>query len=542
MKIASVSDGFRVCVAIGRALALIGLVPALLGAGQLQAAEASRPLKIVAAEPQSGLDPNTAVTQASLRVAELIYDTLIEYDSKNQLAPGLAKGWSLGSDGLSYTFELQSNARFSDGSPVTASDVQFSLNRAAKGAAMGPELSIIKSIDVVNPTTLIVTLSQPSRVFLNNLASVGNAAILSQKAVEGNDAYFTKPTATSGPWQLTEWIPKDHLTLVANPSYWNSGYPKIKQIAYTFNNDPTAAAADLQSGTADLTFPMDPTNGLRLKASGVINLFVEPSPGVIGFGFGDKTKPPFSDVRVRQAIAYAAPRADKQASCWKKLGPISYGNLIFEGSWAYTPGINQYDVPRDQALAKAAELLDQAGWTMGPNKIRVAKGVTGVADGTPLSVTVQYENDWAQAQCHTLFLQADLAPAGIKIIPQAHDTASFYGDVAKNKFTVYHMGDNWATVDDELQQGFTCQGQVANLIAKWCDPTADKLITAARSEFDPKKAAADYAEVQKLYQAQQPAIVTGAQYSLAGASPKLKGFYPRVDASNRALITSTLAP
>jgi peptide/nickel transport system substrate-binding protein len=525
-------------------LATTWITVAVIGSGDsLKAAgENARPLNIVAAEPQSGLDPNTAVTQASLRVAELIYDTLIDYDENNQLTPGIAKSWSLSADGLTYTFNLQPSAKFSDSSPITAGDVQFSLMRAAKGSALGPQLSIVKSVNAENPTTVSVTLSERSRVFLNTLATVGSAAILSQKAVEGNPSYFSMPTATSGPWQLTQWIPKDHLSLTANSGYWNAGYPRIKQIAYTFNNDPTAAAADLQSGTADLSYPMDPTNALRLSASGAIKLYIEPSPGVIGFGFGDKSKPPFNDVRVRQAIAYAAPRADKQASCWKKIGPVSYGNLIFEGSWAYVSGINQFDVPKEQALTKAGQLLDQAGWKMGPDGVRVAQGIAGVADGTQFTVTVPYENNWQQAQCNTLFLQADLARLGVKIIPQAYDAASFWGDVAKNKFAMYHMGDNWATVDDELQQGFTCQGQASNLISKWCNPEADRLIADARAESDLKKAAADYADVQKLYQTEQPTIVTGAQYSLAGATPKLTGFYARADASNRALIYSTLAP
>jgi peptide/nickel transport system substrate-binding protein len=534
-------SAFRISIGMLAAAGLTGVMAVCSEGGSQAAAQSTRPLNIVAAEPQSGLDPNTAVTQASKRVAELIYDTLIDYDAKDQLVAGIAKSWSLSPDGLTYTFNLQPNAKFSDGSPITATDVQFSLMRSAKGGALGPQLSIMKSIEVVNATTVTVTLSQRSRVFLNTLASVGNAAILSQKAVEANGAYFTKPTATSGPWQLTEWIPKDHLSLNANTGYWNSGYPKIKQINYTFNNDPTAAAADLQSGTADLSYPMDPTNAVRLNAAGEIKMYVEPSPGVIGFGFGDKSKPPFNDVRVRQAIAYAAPRADKQAACWKNIGPISYGNLVFQGSWAWTPGINQFDVPREQALTNAGQLLDQAGWKMGSDGVRVAHGVPGVTDGTQLAVTVPYENNWQQAQCHTLFLQSDLAQLGVKITPQAFDAASFWADVAKNQFAMYHMGDNWATIDDEMQQGFTCHGQVSDLIAKWCDPRVDQLIAAATAELDLAKAAADYAQVQKMYQEQQPAIVTGAQYALAGATPKLEGFYPRADASNRALIYSTLS-
>jgi peptide/nickel transport system substrate-binding protein len=199
-------------------------------------------------------------------------------------------------------------------------------------------------------------------------------------------------------------------------------------------------------------------------------------------------------------------------------------------------------LPREKALSTAGDLLDKAGWRIGKGGVRTANGVQGVEDGSPLAVTVQYENSWPQAQCHTLFLQTDLAPLGVKITPQAFDAATFWGDVAKSKFAMYHLGDNWATVDDEMQQGFTCKGQATNLIAKWCDPHVDELVSSAAAEPDLKKAAADYAEVQKIYEEQQPALITGAQYSLVGASPKLQGFYPRADASNRALISSTLTP
>jgi peptide/nickel transport system substrate-binding protein len=517
------------------------IVMTLATASAPAVAAEGRALNILAAEPQSGLDPNTAVTQASLRVTELIYDTLLDYNAKDELVPGLAKSWKRSDDGLTYTFVLQPNAKFSDGSAITAEDVQFSLQRLATGTSLGAALKVMKSVDVVGPITVKVTLSEQSRVFLNSLATTGAAAILSKKAVDSNADYFTKPTATSGPWQVTEWIPKDHITLAANANYWNAGLPKIQGINYTFNNDATAAAANLESGTADMSFPMDPTNTLRLKDQGAVNMYLSPSPGVVGFGFGDKSRPPFNDVRVRQAFAYAAPRADKQTICWKGMGPVAYGNLVFEGSWAATPGKNQYDVPRDQALAEAGKLLDEAGWKLGSNNRRTAQGVQGVPDGTELQVSVPYESNWPQAQCHTLFLQTDLQPLGVTIVPQAYDPASFWSDVGKGKFDMYHLGSNWATVDDEMQQGFTCKGQVTNLISRWCNPKVDQLVATAVAEPDLAKAAALYAEVQKIYQQEQPAIVTGAQYALIAATPKLEGYYPRSDTSNRSLIYATLS-
>jgi peptide/nickel transport system substrate-binding protein len=527
----------RPIAAIAASAALLAATTACSGGSKSSGSGSA--LNIISAEPTSGLDPNTAVTQTSLRVTELMYDTLLDYDQQGNIVADLAQKWTPSANGLSYTFTLQSNAKFSDGTPITGSDVKFSVERAAKGQALGASLSAMKSIDVINPTTVQINLKAPSRVFLNALARVGNAAILSQKAVESNPSYFTKPTATSGPWMLDQWTPQSKLTLTANPNYWRTGYPKIKTINYTFSNDPTSEAAAVEAGTADMTFPMAPNDSIRLQKAGITTSYPTPTPGVVMWGL-DKSKAPFNDVRVRQAFAYVVPRADKQSACWNDIGANATGSLAFDGSWAYTAGFNKYDVPKAQGLSTAGALLDQVGWKVGSGSGREAQGVPGVADGTKLAITVPYENNWSQARCNTELLQADLAPLGVKITPQAYDAATFYPDVAKNKFEMYHAGDQWATFDDELQQGFTCKGQVTDLIAKWCNPQVDKLIAEAQATLDLAKAKQLYAQVQQIVQDEQPAIVTGNQYAVVGLAKKVQGYVARSDGSNRSLISATI--
>jgi peptide/nickel transport system substrate-binding protein len=163
-----------------------------------------------------------------------------------------------------------------------------------------------------------------------------------------------------------------------------------------------------------------------------------------------------------------------------------------------------------------------------------------VPDGTKLAVTVPYENNWSQARCNTELLQQDLAPLGVKITPQAFDAATFYADAGKNKFAMYHAGNQWATVDDEMQQGFTCKGQVVDLMAKWCNPQVDKLIAQAQTTLDLAKARELYAQVQQIVQEQQPAIVTGNQYAVVGVAKKVQGYVARADGSNRSLIAATV--
>lgn len=526
------------------AAAVAGL--AIAGCGSSQNAGAgggsSAKLRIVAAEPQSGLDPASAVTDASRRVMELIYDNLLDYDAKGNLVPDLARSWKMSSGGTVYTFKLQPNAKFSDGSPITSQDVKFSLERAAKNEALKAALKMMQTVDAVNATTIKVKLSQPSRVFLNALARVGSSAILSQKAVQaGGSSYFTKPEATSGPWMLTDYRSKDHATLTANPHYWKTGFPKIKDIQYTFSTDPTSAASAIESGTADMYYPMAPTDALRLKREGKVNYYAPPSPGVLIWGL-DKTRPPFNDVRVRQAFAYMVPRDQRLQVCWKGIGGVSYGGIILPGSWAYTPGLDRYKVPQQQALGTASKLLDAAGWKGGANgSVRKSQGVKGIADGTPLSIKVPFENTWDQARCNTQLLKSALQPLGVDIQPQAYDGASFYSDVAKGKFQMYHGGDGWATVDDMMQQAFTSDGQANSIMARWKNAQLDKLVDQAQATSNLKQAKQLYAQAQKIILDQAPVLDTGAQYSIVAVTTRMKGFYGRADNSIRALIGATLS-
>lgn len=101
------------------------LVPYTVMMGATQASAAVDTLNIVSAEPTTGFDPAIAKTQASLRVMELIYDNLVDYNSDGVIVPGLAESWKTSSNGLSITFKIRSNAKFSDGSPITQEDVIF---------------------------------------------------------------------------------------------------------------------------------------------------------------------------------------------------------------------------------------------------------------------------------------------------------------------------------------------------------------------------------------------------------------------------------
>jgi peptide/nickel transport system substrate-binding protein len=499
-------------------------------------ATSDRTLQFFNAEGTSGLDPATAVTSADYRVMELIYDRLVDYNSKNELVPDLAT-WDLSTDGLTYTFHVRPEAKFSDGSAVTADDVQFSLERMKASQTAKGDMAVVTSIEVVDPATVTVKLSEPSRILLATLAKSGPAPILSKKALTDPN-YFQKPVATSGPYMIQEWIPKDHMTFVANPYYWNAGYPKIKTIKLTFCDDPTSCAAGMESGTADLYTAMAPTDAIRLKDAGKINMIVLYNPGMIAWEL-DRTKPPFSDLRVRKAVAYMVSRETRTTTCWNGLSKTTHGEMITEGNWAYTPGFDVFDLPPDQALKTAGDLLDQAGWVTDPSGVRVAKGIDGVTDGTKFAFKANYAGGYVQAQCATELLQNDLKPLGIDATPEVLEGAS-YADKLGKSTTMAGLTFGFANVDQFMDESFTTHGDLNGYCCNLKDQRIDDAIAKARATSNLDEARQYYAQVQQILVDELPLISTGSQGTVFAASPKLQNYYVTDDASVRPLMYATL--
>src|SRR5947209_18620469 len=130
----------------------------------------------------------------------------------------------------------------------------------------------------------------------------------------------------------------------------------ITSITSTLREYPPAPYAALQSTTEHTYYPTDPADTIRLDKAGVTKTYVARQPGVVQSGMV-KTKPPLNNVKVRLALAYMAPRADKLKACWAGIGPISWGNIVYPGNWAYSSGIKMFQVSSKVALQRATALM-----------------------------------------------------------------------------------------------------------------------------------------------------------------------------------------
>jgi peptide/nickel transport system substrate-binding protein len=240
-------------------------------------------------------------------MGQLVLEPLVVLSKAGKIEPWLAQSWSQ-SGPTTYLYHLRKGVTFSDGAPLTARDVVFSLNFYRKqGSANAYNFpSTLKSITAVGSSTVKITFTAPDAAWAV-IPTGAQLGIFEEKFYEQHKATFGQPgtgVVGTGPWQLTKLDPTSGATLTANPHYWG-GAPAIKQIAWTFYASETSEALAFRSGEIDLAFPSDnksfaSTAGTKLVTAPGEQLEITLSMNTL--------VAPWSDVHVRRAVAYAINR------------------------------------------------------------------------------------------------------------------------------------------------------------------------------------------------------------------------------------------
>jgi peptide/nickel transport system substrate-binding protein len=390
-------------------LATLGMA-ALLAASVLAAPALAAPrtdLNIGLVLEPPNLDPTMGGAAAAIREVtyQNIYQGLTRIDSRGETQPGLAKSWEISPDGLTYTFHLQTGVKFHDGTPMTADDVKFSLDRARapKSTTAQPQLfAAIQSVDVVDPATVKVTLKHPDGDFLYNMGW-GDAVIVSPKTAK-TDA--TTPIGT-GPFKFVDWVKGDHIDLVKNPDYW--GTPaKLDKVTFKFIADPTAATSALLAGDIDAfpEFPA-PESLAQIKADPRFNVLVGSTEGetVMAMNLGHK---PLDNILVREAIAHAI---DRKA-------------IIDGAQYGYGTPIGTFFPPSNPAYVDLTSLSN-----FDPDKSKELLKQAGVSN---LTLTLKLPPP-AYARNSGQIIQQELANIGINVKIVNVEWAQWLQDVFTNK-------------------------------------------------------------------------------------------------------------
>ncbi len=352
----------------------------LLAAGWGCQSPADRPPAPVALVIAQGGDPgalNPAVTTSGNThpVTDQIFNGLVGLDEAFNPIPELAERWVVEEDGRTYRFSLRPGVQWHDGRPFTSADVKFTFEEAllkyhsrTRAALEG----LIVGIDAPDPLTAVFRLRRPYSPLLQRL-DVVEASIIPRHQYEGHDLLAGEPTRRpigTGPFRFVSYSPGDRVVLERNPAYFKPGLPGVDRLVFRIFPNAATATAALERGEVDYVGGVPGADVPRLRKTAGIAVV----PGTGGSGgsvcqdvlIPNLTRPPFSDVSVRRAVAHAIDRPFIVERVYFGQGRPATGPISRLLTWAYTPDVRQY--PHDTAAAR--RLLDEAGWQPRGNRPR----------------------------------------------------------------------------------------------------------------------------------------------------------------------------
>jgi peptide/nickel transport system substrate-binding protein len=335
---------------------LLGASAAALLAGAAQAQQTGITIGLQLEPPH--LDPTSAAAGAidSVLYAN-VFEGLTRFDSDGSVVPGLAESWEISEDGLTYTFKLQEGVTFHDGSAMDAEDVKFSLDRINAEDSANAQKALyaaISEVNVIDPMTVEVKLSEPNGSMLFNLAW-GDAVIVAPESIEG----IKQTPIGTGAFKFDSWTQGDSITLSKYADYW--GEPaKLETATFKFISDPTAAFAAMMAEDIDVFsgFPA-PENLPQFEADPRFQVLVGSTEGETILAMNN-TREPFDNKQVREAVAHAI---DRQAIIDGAM--FGYGTPIGTFFAPHNPAYKDLISLTEHDPEKSKELLAEAGFADG---------------------------------------------------------------------------------------------------------------------------------------------------------------------------------
>ncbi|SPH27333.1 Glutathione-binding protein GsiB [Ascidiaceihabitans donghaensis] len=304
------------------------------------------------------LDPTSAAAGAIDSVLySNVFEGLTRFMGDGSVVAGLASGWEISEDGLTYTFTLRDGVTFHDGSTMDAEDVKFSLDRARAEDSVNAQKALfagITDVSVTDASTVVVTLSEPNGNFLFNMAW-GDAVIVAPESIEG----IKQTPIGTGAFKFVSWTQGDKIELARNADYWGEA-PALETATFKFISDPTAAFAAVMAEDVDVFsgFPA-PENLPQFEADPRFQVLVGSTEGETILSTNNK-QPPFDNVKVREALAHAI---DRQAIVDGAM--FGYGTPIGTHFAPHNPAYVDLKANSSYDPEKAKELLAEAGFADG---------------------------------------------------------------------------------------------------------------------------------------------------------------------------------
>ena len=478
------------------------------------------------ADPET-LDQHKTSTTYEAHVLRDLYEGLMIYDAAAKVIPGVAESHEVSEDGLTYTFSLRDDARWSNGDPVTAGDFVFSLRRIMDPATRAKYANIlypIKNAEAINDgtmepselgvravddKTLEIVLEQPTPFFLELLTHQTGLPVHPPSVEEhGDDFVRPENIVTNGAYTLQSFVPNDKIVVVKNPEFHAADSVAIDEVHFYPTEDIPAALRRFQAGELDSNSdaPGEQYDFMRETLGDQFRV----APYLGTYYYTIKTdKPPFDDVRVRQALSMVIDREFLAEEIMPGFVPAT----------SFVPeGIGNYAAMPPQFSFADASILDRE------DDARALLEEAGFGADNPLEVEIRYNTSTDHANVATAI--ADMWSAiGVETTFVNADTATHYAllrdggdyDVARAGWIGdYNDPQNFLFLYESDNDGFN--------YSRFKNPEYDALMEQAETEQDLEARAAILAEAERLLLDQVGVVPLLYYASESLVSDRLKGW------------------
>lgn len=478
----------------------------------------------MAGEP-IGLDPGGPSNVNSHTLEMHMYDSLLAMDTSFKIYPWLATTWKLSGDQKSYIFTLRKDVTFHDGTPFNAAAVKFTFDRIPKpetksSSAIAILGAFYETTEIIDDYTVAVKFKQPYAPFLSGVTTAFMGIVSPTAAQKGGPDFPANPQgAGTGPYMLKEWVQKQSVTMVRNQNYkWpsemfkNRGTGYLDEITYRFVPENATRQALLDTGEAQLIDAVPTQNVARIRGSANYQMLIAPRAGGAKMTDLNTKKAPLDQLEVRQALIYGFNREELVRTLFQNVFPPA-GSPLSPATFGYDKSVEtlyKYDP------AKAAQLLDQAGWSMGASGLREKGG-----QQFKLNCLIgTFEEDNAIAQ----IMQAQYKPLGIQI--DINVIAGTALTTAKQQGQ-HHIGFKIAVYQDPDILGiyFHSRSIGGFNYTFYQDPELDGLFDQGVTTLDAEKRKEIYARIQKLMMDKALLIPIYYLANVSAASAKLQGLF-----------------
>ena len=489
-------------------LVLSAVLAVPLAGAPLVSAAAETAIRIANSGEPDSVDPHYVSGTWENRIVGAMFLGLTTEAPDASVVPGAAESWTVSDDGTVYTFTLRDH-NWSDGTPVTAGDFVFSLRRildpetaAAYASLLYPiknaealnsgEMTGMESLGAraINDKTLEITLKAPTPYFIELLTHYTTFPVPKHVVeAKGNDWIKPDNIAVNGPYKLAEWVPNTEIKLVKNPAYYDADSVSIDSATFYPAEDRAAALKRFRAGEIDLMtdFASDQIDWLRENLPDETR--ISPYLGIYYYPV-NTNRPPFDDVRVRQALSMAIDRETIMGKVMR-TGEVSAYSFVPPGTGNYgNPAfVDWMDKPQDERVEQAKALLAEAGF--GPDK--------------PLEFTLRYNTSENHKKI-AIAVAAMWKKVGVKAELFNAEVKVHYNDLQENDFDVARAG--WiADYNDAQNFLYLLQTSTGRQnYGRYSNAEFDRLMDEASVEADLDKRSALMKDAEAIAMGDQPII------------------------------------